>query len=639
MRKIGQAGALRAPSRLMASVLALGLLSGFGFLALCGYILWDGRQDKREQAIASAENLLRAIEQDIARTLELFDVSMLGTRESISAEGLDALSPKLRSLVIFDRTADASYFNATFVTDADGNILYDSKQPIARPGNLGDRDYFRVHRDNPNVGLYVSAPFHARFGIRDWIIALSRRIDRPDGSFGGVVAGSISVDFFTYVFQQLDLGPDSRISLYHANGEMIMSKPFQFSAIGKVQTGLPDILRDPNRMSGQYLETDPRDQTLRTVSFRRIRNLPLVASIALSIPVIDIGWRNKALPLALMMVAILAVILLLALLLTRELRSRKRAELAARDSEMRYRLLSENSIDAIILRGLDRKRRYASPAFYQLIGYTPEAFGDRRLGELLDEASKHIPNESFARIARGEEFTTNLMHVQRGDGAWIWIEAISSPARNERGEIDGVISNLRDVTRRKLAEDQLASSAAKLAVAALKDSLTGLDNRRSFDERIERVWRATARSGAPLSLLMLDVDHFKMFNDRYGHVQGDEALRRVADCICANLRRGNDFGARYGGEEFTVLLPETGRLGAYHVAETIRTALQEAAIPNEGSPFGCLTVSIGVASIDAGDRSDCGALVLAADAALYRAKLNGRNTTERAHPDLTASAA
>jgi diguanylate cyclase (GGDEF)-like protein/PAS domain S-box-containing protein len=406
-----------------------------------------------------------------------------------------------------------------------------------------------------------------------------------------------------------------------------------------VQTGLPDILRDPNRMSGQYLETDPRDQTLRTVSFRRIRNLPLVASIALSIPVIDIGWRNKALPLALMMVAILAVILLLALLLTRELRSRKRAELAARDSEMRYRLLSENSIDAIILRGLDRKRRYASPAFYQLIGYTPEAFGDRRLGELLDEASKHIPNESFARIARGEEFTTNLMHVQRGDGAWIWIEAISSPARNERGEIDGVISNLRDVTRRKLAEDQLASSAAKLAVAALKDSLTGLDNRRSFDERIERVWRATARSGAPLSLLMLDVDHFKMFNDRYGHVQGDEALRRVADCICANLRRGNDFGARYGGEEFTVLLPETGLLGAYHVAETIRTALQEAAIPNEGSPFGCLTVSIGVASIDAGDRSDCGALVLAADAALYRAKLNGRNTTERAHPDLTASAA
>jgi diguanylate cyclase (GGDEF)-like protein len=176
-------------------------------------------------------------------------------------------------------------------------------------------------------------------------------------------------------------------------------------------------------------------------------------------------------------------------------------------------------------------------------------------------------------------------------------------------------------------------------VAALKDSLTGLDNRRSFDERLEGVWRAAARSGSSLSLLMIDVDHFKKFNDAYGHVQGDEALRKVADCIIASLRRGNDLGARYGGEEFAVLLPETGLLGAYHVAETIRAAVQAAAIAHTESPFGCLTVSIGVASVDVSESSKQSDLVLTADAALYRAKLNGRNTTERAHPDLEANAA
>ena len=639
MLTTGQARAPRVSSRLMASVLALAVISGLGFLALCVFILWDGQKDARHQAEASASNLLRAIEQDIARTIELYDVSLTGVRENLKIPELASLSPKLRNYVLFDRAADASYFNATFVADENGDIRYDSKSPVARKGNLADREYFKVHRDSPNVGLFISAPFRSSYGNGDWLIALSRRVDKPDGSFGGVVAGALSVDYFNYVFQQFALGKDSRISLHHANGELIMNLPFHLTGIGKVPPNYPAFLRDPTQREGQYVEAGSNDTVARSVSYRRVRNLPMIASIGLAMSEIYASWRSKAVPLAAAMFALGAVILLLAVLLSRELQSRKRAELAVRESESRYRLLSENSNDAIVLRGLDRRRIYASPAFYRLIGYTPEEFGDRQLGELMDEDTEHAPTESLSRVVQGEESIVMLLHVRRGDGRWIWIESVSCPARDETGKISGVIANMRDVTRRKLLEEELAANAAKLAVAALKDGLTGLDNRRSFDERIDGKWRAANRNGSPLSLLMIDVDHFKKYNDEYGHVQGDEALRRVADCITASLRRGNDFGARYGGEEFAVLLPETGLLGAYHVAETIRGAVQAANIRHSGSLFGCITISIGVASIDPADGTPHASLVLTADAALYRAKLNGRNTTERAYPDLEASAA
>ena len=175
----------------------------------------------------------------------------------------------------------------------------------------------------------------------------------------------------------------------------------------------------------------------------------------------------------------------------------------------------------------------------------------------------------------------------------------------------------RELSLRQLAENELKQRAST-------DALTGLANRRKLDEVMNVEWNRAMRAGKPLSLLVIDVDSFKAFNDRHGHHGGDEALRNVASTIAENIRRPADFVARYGGEEFVVVLPETDLDGARAVAEQVRAAVQ--ALPLFASDTEPLTVSIGIAVGRA--QANVDDLFKAADLALYAAKKNGRNRVE-----------
>ncbi|MBP0631667.1 sensor domain-containing diguanylate cyclase [Cupriavidus sp. AcVe19-1a] len=171
---------------------------------------------------------------------------------------------------------------------------------------------------------------------------------------------------------------------------------------------------------------------------------------------------------------------------------------------------------------------------------------------------------------------------------------------------------------------------AHLRLMVNTDGLTGLGSRRALDDAADKEWRRARREGQPLSLLMVDVDHFKQFNDRYGHLAGDDALAAVGDSIQRHIRRPGDYAGRYGGEEFAILLPGTPAAGAARVAEAIRHAVQALEIPNAASPLGAVTVSIGVATSSAsgGDAqpfADLRAFLHGGDQALYLAKRDGRN--------------
>jgi diguanylate cyclase (GGDEF)-like protein len=184
----------------------------------------------------------------------------------------------------------------------------------------------------------------------------------------------------------------------------------------------------------------------------------------------------------------------------------------------------------------------------------------------------------------------------------------------------------REVHRKMKVDQQLVSANARLAELALTDGLTGLLNRRGFDETLAREWRRCHRNGKPISLLMLDADHFKSYNDRFGHQAGDGVLRALGTCILAHIRRPGDVAARYGGEEFTVVLPDTDLGGAAQVAEAIRAGVEALAIPHaEGSPIAVITVSIGVSFASPGSAATADDLLAAADAALYESKASGRN--------------
>ena len=174
-------------------------------------------------------------------------------------------------------------------------------------------------------------------------------------------------------------------------------------------------------------------------------------------------------------------------------------------------------------------------------------------------------------------------------------------------------------------EHTLLEENRQLDRLAQVDGLTGVANRRCFDERLRAEWTSSTASGQPLSLIMIDVDYFKRFNDRYGHRAGDSCLRAIATCITRSGLEASNFTARYGGEEFAVVLPSLEPDAALEIAERLRQAVFDLAIENTQSPIGWVTISIGVAGRISDGSHDAGVLIEAADAALYNAKRRGRN--------------
>jgi diguanylate cyclase (GGDEF)-like protein len=184
----------------------------------------------------------------------------------------------------------------------------------------------------------------------------------------------------------------------------------------------------------------------------------------------------------------------------------------------------------------------------------------------------------------------------------------------------------------RVREEAIREERDRFAMLAGTDALTGIANKRAFDERLQEEWRRAARDGSPLAAVMVDVDLFKSFNDRYGHLAGDLCLKQVAATIRDAARRPGDFIARVGGEEFCALLAGADIVGAVTIADTMRAAVESQAIPHEDNPRRILTITCGTAATKPRDGGDPTRLVRAADSALYAAKHLGRDRVASA-PD------
>ncbi len=297
-----------------------------------------------------------------------------------------------------------------------------------------------------------------------------------------------------------------------------------------------------------------------------------------------------------------------------------------RENEQRYRVLAENSGDAIYRMALDGRRLYVSPAAAVMFGFTPEEQVGRNWRE--DVYSEDWPDvrKELHKLGVGYDDIGFTYRRRCKNGSFVWVDTRVRAVRDrESGNVREYIAISRDISQQKAVEEKLNAANTALATLAATDGLTGISNRRVFDEALEREWRRAQREQASLALLMIDVDHFKPFNDFYGHLAGDDCLKRLAATIGGSLHRPGDLVARFGGEEFAVLLPGTDAAGALELATRIHDAVSALDMKHEVVPLGRITLSIGIASDGPDLFHNASALLRAADRALYAAKHEGRN--------------
>jgi diguanylate cyclase (GGDEF)-like protein/PAS domain S-box-containing protein len=262
---------------------------------------------------------------------------------------------------------------------------------------------------------------------------------------------------------------------------------------------------------------------------------------------------------------------------------------------------------------------FTNDAFTRACGYTREEVAGET-SEILrsGKTPKATIKDLWDHLSAGLEWHGEFCNRKKSGEEYIE-EAWISPLCDDDGNVEKFVAVKLDITLRRELEETLQRMSRT-------DALTNLANRRAFGEVLQREANRARRSGQTLSLLMLDVDYFKRYNDTYGHQAGDQALQRVAGVLTASARRGGDLSARYGGEEFAMILADTDLDAAEAVAETVRGGVSAQCIPHESSDTaGHVTVSIGTATMASDASFDPAELIKLADTALYRAKAAGRN--------------
>ena len=291
-----------------------------------------------------------------------------------------------------------------------------------------------------------------------------------------------------------------------------------------------------------------------------------------------------------------------------------------------HKLVVDNSRDAIILGDLDGSQTYVSPGIKALTGWEPKDLVGQLSRELIHPADVVEVELAMRALRAGSEGGTLEYRARKRDGEYFWVEGSLRVYRDPAtGMPIGFLNIVRDISERKRSEEHLQSAYRAMESLVVVDALTGISNRRRFDEALATEWRRALREGDKLSLLLIDADHFKRYNDTYGHVRGDSCLKQIAEAALDIVLRPGDLVARYGGEEFAVVLPGTDEIGAKAVAEDICQAVRNRRLPHEGNAPGIVTVSVGVATIIPVRGKTPQDLIESADQALYRAKGRGRN--------------
>lgn len=613
-----------------ASLRQLAYLAGGLVALICVALLtlsslreWGLRHETLKAAEVDLANVAQSLVQHADDSFELADSLLIGLVHRLEADGIGPGAVQRLRDDIDLRKGTMGRVRALFVYDAAGRWLATTEPVNPALFNNSDREYFRQHRASPDKGLLIGSPIKSRSGGQ-WVITASRRFDHPDGSFAGVVLATIDASYFANFYRRFDLGSTGTITLLDKSGVILARSVDNDSAVGRDVSATPLFQdMDARRPAGLYYFTSPFDQTLRLSFYRLSDRFPLLILATDAKDAVLAPWRQEAI---IRMALVLGLVMLIAgtgVYLVRQLLKGQRvaAVLAAKEAD--FRLLAEESSDMVMRIGFDERIIYVSPSCVRLLGWVADQLrGTFALAGVNAEDLPHV-RETVRALKQGEVEESRLVYRTRHrDGNEIWLETALRATRDpETGRVNGVVAISRDMTAHKDLEQ-------KLATLAIKDGLTGLANRRHFDDMLQQEWRRAERGGTPVSLVMMDVDYFKKFNDQYGHQAGDSCLKAVAKVIAVEARRPGDLAARYGGEEFVLLLPNTDEVGCALVAERIRQSLETLNLSHAlNPPTKRVTMSIGGATgwPNAESQGNHPSLIAAADRALYAAKHAGRD--------------
>jgi diguanylate cyclase (GGDEF)-like protein/PAS domain S-box-containing protein len=292
----------------------------------------------------------------------------------------------------------------------------------------------------------------------------------------------------------------------------------------------------------------------------------------------------------------------------------------------KYQLVTENSRDVLIIADFSGHRTFVSSGCANWSGWNAKELLQHRSLEMAHPEDRPKIQAALQELRNGKDGALIEYRAQTREGDYIWIESSLRTIRNTVTNIpEGILSSVREITERKLAEQQLQNAYHALESLAITDALTGLANRRQFDQTLATEWRRGMRDSKPLSMLLIDVDLFKTYNDSYGHLRGDSCLKQIAEAALAAVARPSDIVARFGGEEFAVILPNTAGNGAIQLARDICAIMRSRHIVHDSNPIGIVTVSVGCATLVPKFGLQAASIIEQADKALYQAKRSGRN--------------
>jgi diguanylate cyclase (GGDEF)-like protein len=462
-------------------------------------VLVAGRHDAISRANQSSANIAEAIARDIERNLEVYDLSLQAVTEGMTDAEVVSLPAQVRRQVLFDRSATARYIRGIYAIDDKGHIAED-RSGHPPQADFSDRDYFIVHKEHRDVGLFISRPYASRLRMGAPSLALSRRISRADGSFAGIALLAINLDYFQHLINDIRLGHGGAAAIIEDNGAIVARSP-------RPKTGEPISIAGTQALrvmlaniSGSFNVKSPLDGTDRVLTFSHVKGSNLVVAVAPAVAEMTAEWKHWSL-----VIGSLAIL------------------------------------------------------------------------------------------------------ISAGFTIVVWLLVLA-------------------VRQRDAAQVQLIRIADT-------DALTGVANRRKLDATLDELWAGAVQQDSTVALLFVDADHFKLYNDSYGHDVGDRALQLIADCSTRHARRKDDLVARYGGEEFVVALPNATRDYAAAVAESIRREvdLRSRTSPQDNLP--AVTVSIGFVVALPSRGATLFDVLRLADEALYRSKQNGRNRVTAAASD------